>query len=30
MSFMPHAFKQNEHPFGHYGHFNQIEPFDKP
>jgi hypothetical protein len=25
---MPHAFNQNEHPFGQCGHFNQVEPFD--
>jgi hypothetical protein len=29
MSFMAHAFSQNEHPFGQCGHFNQIEPFEK-
>jgi hypothetical protein len=28
--FMPHAFSQSEHPFGQYGHFNQVEPFEKP
>jgi hypothetical protein len=27
---MPHAFSQNEHPFGQRGHFNQVEPFEKP
>jgi hypothetical protein len=27
---MPHAFSQSEHPFGQYGHFNQVEPFEKP
>jgi hypothetical protein len=27
---MPRAFSQNEHPFGQYGHFNQVEPFGKP
>jgi hypothetical protein len=29
-SFMPHAFNQIEHRFGQCGHFNQIEPFEKP
>jgi hypothetical protein len=28
--FMPHAFSQNEHPFGQCEHFNQVEPFEKP
>jgi hypothetical protein len=23
---MPHAFSQNEHPFGQCKHFNQVEP----
>jgi hypothetical protein len=30
VSFMPHVFSQNEHPFGHCGHFSQVEPFIKP
>jgi hypothetical protein len=30
VSFMPHAFSQSEHPFGQCGHFNQVEPFEKP
>ncbi len=30
MYFMPHAFSQNEHPFGWCGHFSQVEPFEKP
>jgi hypothetical protein len=30
MSFMTHAFSQNEHPLNQYGHFNQVEPFEKP
>jgi hypothetical protein len=30
MFFMPHAFNQSEHPFGQCGHFNQVEPFEKP
>jgi hypothetical protein len=29
VSFMTHAFSQNEHPFGQCGHFNQVEPFEK-
>jgi hypothetical protein len=29
VSFMLHAFIQNEHPFGQCGHFNQVEPFEK-
>jgi hypothetical protein len=28
--FMPHAFNENKHPFDQYGHFNQVEPFEKP
>jgi len=28
--FMPHAFSQNEHIFCQCGHFNQVEPFEKP
>jgi hypothetical protein len=27
---MPHAFNQNEHPFGQCLNFSQIEPFEKP
>jgi hypothetical protein len=27
---MPHAFNENEDPFGQCGHFNQVEPFEKP
>ncbi len=27
---MPHAFNQNKHPFDQCGHFNQVEPFEKP
>jgi len=27
---MPHAFSQNEHPYGPCGHFSQVEPFEKP
>jgi hypothetical protein len=27
--FMPHAFSQNEHPFGQCRHFNQVEHFEK-
>jgi len=30
VSFMPHTFSQNEHPFNQCGHFNQVEPFEKP
>jgi hypothetical protein len=30
VSFMTHAFNQCEHPFGQCGHFNQVEPFEKP
>jgi hypothetical protein len=30
VSFMPHVFSQNEHPFGQCEHFNQVEPFEKP
>jgi hypothetical protein len=30
VSFMFHAFSQNEHPFGQCEHFNQVEPFEKP
>jgi hypothetical protein len=30
MSLMTHAFSQSEHPFGQCGHFNQVEPFEKP
>jgi hypothetical protein len=28
--FMIHAFSKSEHPFGQCGHFNQVEPFEKP
>jgi hypothetical protein len=28
--FMTLAFSQSEHPFGQCGHFNQVEPFEKP
>ncbi len=28
--FMPHAFNQNEHPFGQCLNFSQIEPFENP
>ncbi len=28
VSFMPHAFNQNEHIFGQCAHFNQVEPFE--
>jgi hypothetical protein len=28
--FHAHAFNQREHPFGQCGHFNQVEPFEKP
>jgi hypothetical protein len=28
VSFMPHAFNQNEHPFGQCKHFNQVKPFE--
>jgi hypothetical protein len=28
--FMPYVFSQSEHPFGQCGHFNQVEPFEKP
>jgi hypothetical protein len=28
--FMPHAFSKSKHPFGQCGHFNQVEPFEKP
>ncbi len=28
-SIMPDAFSQSEHLFGQYGHFNQVEPFEK-
>jgi hypothetical protein len=27
VSFMPHAFNKNEHPFDQCGHFNQVKPF---
>jgi hypothetical protein len=27
---MSHAFSQSEHPFSQCGHFNQVEPFEKP
>jgi hypothetical protein len=27
--FMPHAFSQNEHPFGQCRHFNQVKHFEK-
>jgi hypothetical protein len=30
MSFMPHVFNQNGHPFGQCEHFIQVEPFEKP
>jgi hypothetical protein len=30
VSFMSHVFSQCEHPFGQCGHFNQVEPFEKP
>jgi hypothetical protein len=30
VSFMPHAFSQNEYPFGQCGHFSQVELFEKP
>jgi hypothetical protein len=30
VSFMTRAFNKNEHPFGQCGHFNQVEPFEKP
>jgi hypothetical protein len=30
VSFMPHAFNQNKHPFGQCGHLSQVEPFEKP
>jgi hypothetical protein len=30
VSFLPHAFNQNEHPFGQCGHFSQVEHFEKP
>jgi len=30
VSFMSHAFSQSEHPFEQCGHFNQVEPFEKP
>lgn len=29
MSFMPHVFSQNEHPYSQYGHVTQVEPFEK-
>jgi hypothetical protein len=28
--FMTYAFNQNENRFGQCGHFNQVEPFEKP
>jgi hypothetical protein len=28
--FTPHAFSQNEHPFGQCGNFSQVETFEKP
>ncbi len=28
--FVLHAFSQNEHPFDQFGHFNEVEPFEKP
>jgi len=28
--FHAHAFRQSEHCFCQYEHFNQIEPFEKP
>jgi hypothetical protein len=30
VSFMPHVFSQNEHPFGQCEHFNQVQPFEEP
>jgi hypothetical protein len=30
VSFMPHVFRQSEHPFGQCEHFSQVEPFKKP
>jgi hypothetical protein len=30
VSFMPHAFNQSEYPFGQFGHYSQVEPFEKP
>jgi hypothetical protein len=30
VSFMPHVFSQDGHPFGQCGHFNQVKPFEKP
>ncbi len=30
VSFMPHALSQSEHPFGQWGHFNQLKYFEKP
>jgi hypothetical protein len=30
VSFMPYVLNQSEHPFGQCGHFNQVEPFEKP
>jgi hypothetical protein len=27
---MSHAFNQSGHPFEQRGHFNQVEPFEKP
>jgi hypothetical protein len=28
--FISHVFSQNRHSFGQCGHFNQVEPFEKP
>jgi len=30
LSFMPQAFSTHEHPCAQYGHFSQVEPFEKP
>jgi len=30
VSFMPHAFNKSEYLFRQCGHFNQVEPFEKP
>ncbi len=30
MSFMPHVFNQNKHPFDQCEYFSQVEPFEKP
>jgi hypothetical protein len=29
VSFMPHTFNHNKHPFGQWGYFKQEEPFEK-